>query len=687
MAAFFSATLNQFLTTNPADILRALHREVAANFTQFQTAQHGAWEIQLPVLKTAVAKLIEGIPAASAWGILLEYDIPGRSKRLDVVILCDRGIIPIEFKVGAQEFRSEDRWQLKVYSWNLRDFHRESRGRFIGPILVATEAPRSLRLEGDLKATDKHGLILKMQLVQPADLPLALSRAHAAMPESASKPIDVAGWNSSLTEPTESIIQAAQRLFGSHDVREIDHAQADNTDEAVEEIIRVIQDAKKNRKRSICFVTGVPGAGKTLVGLRAAYSPHVNETIGSTPCFASGNIPLINVLTRALEVNRTRQRGTRRAVVHEVAAPFWNVHRFAASHLNDAEQRPPSFRVVIFDEAQRVWDREKVFDSQKKRQHRKGDFDKLPESLWNNSEPELLLQVMERYEDWCVIVALVGGGQEIHDGEAGLAAWGQALASRKKDWAIWSSPIALQGGSTLSGKTLFADAPHFAGKAMPTPALHLSVTKRSARAERLTEWVDCVLRADAAAAHKLVDQISEFPIALVRDLSVAKKLLRRYGGSEARFGLIASSEADRLRAEGIEVSMEFRKGIRFPDWFVQPPGKIDSSNQLEVAATEFECQGLELDWTCVCWGNDFVFDAASKNWNFWRLWGTTLRAVPDPEEQNLARNVYRVLLTRAREGMILFVPKGDPTDSTRPVRFYDETVEFLKLCGLKETNG
>ena len=686
MAASFCATIAEFLETSSSDVLRSLHRENAANFTQFQTAQHGAWEVQIPILKDVLRQLIEKDATALKWGILLEYDIPGRSKRLDAVILCERGIVPIEFKVGAVDFASEDRWQLTIYAWNLRDFHRESRGRMIAPILVATEAPRSLRLEQELKTTDKHGAILTMQLVRPLDLAAALCRACSATQKDSLPIIDIAYWNHSLSEPTENIIQAAQRLFGSHDVREIKHAQADNTDEALQQLLEIIRDAKSNRRRSICFITGVPGAGKTLVGLRAAYSPQIQAEVGSIPCFASGNIPLINVLTRALEVNRAKQRGARRQTGHEIATPFWNIHRFEAVHLNDPQEKPPSFRVVISDEAQRVWNREKVLDSHKKRQHRKGDFDKLLEAFWNFSEPELLLKVMERQPDWCVIIALVGSGQEIHDGEAGLGEWGRALAGRECEWKIWSSEVAINGGSTFSGKTLFSDVSS-PPKALISRSLHLSTTKRSARAERLTEWVDCVLRADAHGAQRITPELKEFPIALVRNLGLAKNLLRCYGASESRYGLIASSEADRLRAEGIDVSMASRKGISFPDWFVQPAGRIDSSNQLEVAATEFECQGLELDWTCVCWGNDFVFDAGIRTWNFWRLWGVGLRAVSDIEDQEYARNVYRVLLTRAREGMVLFVPHGDPKDSTRPSKFYDDTFEFLKECGLEETKS
>jgi hypothetical protein len=685
MGAFFKATVDEFLRTSASEILHTLHRQIAAEVTQLYTAQHGAWEAQLPVLASALGAVADSMPQAREWGALLEYSIPGRRKRLDAVILTERGVIAIEFKVGATTFESGDRWQLKVYCWNLRDFHRESRGRIIAPILVATEAERSGRLIELPAPMDRAGLVLKMQLVTPNDLAAAIKHAYNAMPAVGSATLNIDAWNDSQTEPTENILEAAQRLFSAHDVREIDHANADNTDAAVQQILDIVRDAKEHGRRCICFVTGVPGAGKTLVGLRAAYSPAMQKRIGGAACFASGNIPLINVLTRALELNRAKKRGTRREIGHAVGAPFWNVHHFAAAHLKDPGARPPAFHVVIFDEAQRVWTRDKVLESQKKRQHRKGDFDKLPEPFWNYSEPELLLNVMERHTDWCVVVALVGAGQEIHDGEAGLAEWGRALEKHAKKWTLWCSSVALNGGPTMADQKLFDRGSNRNAAVVDAQTLHLAVTKRSRRAEHLTQWVDHVLRGDSQGARKIFEQLIEFPIVMVRDIQHAKRLVRAYGGTETRFGLVASSEGDRLRAEGIEVSMEFRHGIDFADWFVRTEGNIHSSNQLEVAATEFECQGLELDWTCVCWGNDFVFSAQQNAWVFWRLWGASLRPVTESDEQTLARNVYRVLLTRAREGMVLFVPHGDERDSTRPPHFYDETAEFLQRCGVHPT--
>jgi DUF2075 family protein len=291
---------------------------------------------------------------------------------------------------------------------------------------------------------------------------------------------------------------------------------------------------------------------------------------------------------------------------------------------------------------------------------------------------------MERHKDWCLVVALVGGGQEIHDGEAGLAEWGAALLTRSTQWSVFSSPLALNGGPEWTGPTLFEGKRPQSFSTVEAPALHLSVSKRSMRAAKLTEWVDNILKGDHLKARELFKDLKEFPIALTRDIRIAKQITRRFAGKDLRYGLLASSEADRLRSEGIEVSMDFRRGIDFPDWFVRLPGNINSSNQLEVAATEFECQGLELDWTCVCWGNDFAFDAQHGQWSFWKLWGTVLRAVSKPEEQALARNVYRVLLTRAREGLVIVVPLGDPSDPTRPPNLFDGTVEFLKRCGIPE---
>jgi hypothetical protein len=261
----------------------------------------------------------------------------------------------------------------------------------------------------------------------------------------------------------------------------------------------------------------------------------------------------------------------------------------------------------------------------------------------------------------------------------GAALW----LPRKAQWTIWTSPAALNGDTTLNGKTIFNDVTDHGCEIRTRAQLHLAVTKRSSRAETLTQWVDAVLNADCARASALAKELQEFPIFSTRNLTIAKRLIRDFGRG-TRFGLLASSEADRLRANGVEVDINFRAGISFPDWFVRGPERMDSSNHLEVAATEFECQGLELDWTCVCWGNDFAFQSSKRSWTYHYMFGVSLRNQNDSQKQQYARNVYRVLLTRAREGMILFVPYGDASDSTRPPELYDGTAAFLQQCGVRE---
>jgi DUF2075 family protein len=404
----------------------------------------------------------------------------------------------------------------------------------------------------------------------------------------------------------------------------------------------------------------------------------------SAPCFASGNLKLLSVLGRALGLNIAKSRAEVRHTVHDLTAPLWDVHKFARLHLSDATGAPPAFRVVVFDEAQRVWTAEKVQKSNRRRAERGGKAPELPVELSEYSEPELLLEVMERFKDWCVVVALVGGGQEIHDGEAGLRAWGDALHHRSEGWDIWATTEALSGGASVAGQSLF-------GATSPCPRtvhaeddLHLRASRRSFRATRLTEWVNAVLAGDAGAARTITDTFTEFRVELTRDIGVARQRLREFTDDDQRIGLLASSGAKRLRAEGIEVLKQFRDALNWPKWFLADARDNDSSNSLEVAATEFECQGLELDHTCVCWGTDFLYLGASEGWRFRPSRGKKLRDPNAHSEGAYVRNKYRVLLTRAREGMIIFVPRGSKNDITRAPADLDRTAEFLRSCGIPE---
>ena len=513
----------------------------------------------------------------------------------------------------------------------------------------------------------------------------ALDSACRALRERGEWSFNAAAWDASPSAPIPSVVDCARRLFEGHDVREISHAHADNTDAALDCLREAVEAARDRRSRLLCFVTGVPGAGKTLVGLNAAYRREMIESAGGAVCFASGNQPLLDVLHAALVMNRTRDARIRREVAHDASTPVKNVHEFALATLTTNGGAPP-YNVVVFDEAQRVWSPKKLRDGLAKRQRRRKLTKEQVEDVLRHgdSEPELLLTVMEKCE-WCVVIALVGGGQEIHDGEAGLAEWGRALASREAKWEVWTPPEAIGGGVAVARQRLFADGqiPAFA---IEKSALHLAVAKRSFRAERYADWVNRVIANDVNDARKIAEELSEYPIWVTRDLSAAKRLLREHAGDELRAGLLASSGAVRLRADGIEVSPDFRNGINWPDWFLRPTGDIRSSSQLEVSATEFECQGLELDWCGICWGGDFVVMPGTANWDFRRV-RTPAGKRPrwyfekSEEKKEFARNKYRVLLTRGRIGVVIFVPRGDERDETREIAVFDSTAQFLVNCG------
>jgi hypothetical protein len=417
MAAFYKARVSDFLTTEPAKLMLELTSGTAGMGFDLKADQHASWVTQAEILATALRAVGAKEPAAVSWSLLLEYQIPGRPKRLDAALLDGFGIIAIEFKVGGDEFRSGDRWQLREYCWNLRDFHRESEGVPIAPVLVATAATVKA-VEPPAGFEDKHGIIVPMLTANADTLAAALLKAHGRLQALGAHPLDMMRWDASQAHTTQSVIEEAQRLFAAHDVREVSHAHADNTTEAQDNLIAIVRQARTEGLRSICFLTGVPGAGKTLVGLHAAYSPAMAEAAGEPACFASGNQPLLDVLHAALTLNRTLERRNRREIGHELSAPVQNVHDFALRNLLDAEQRPPSEHVVVFDEAQRVWTGDKVEAGIRKRVQRgRLTADQAAHVLLHeHSEPELLLRVMERCPGWCVVIALIGGGQEIYDG-------------------------------------------------------------------------------------------------------------------------------------------------------------------------------------------------------------------------------------------------------------------------------
>ena len=330
--------------------------------------------------------------------------------------------------------------------------------------------------------------------------------------------------------------------------------------------------------------------------------------------------------------------------------------------------QPPVERVVVFDEVQRAWNLD---------QNRKKHGLEV-------SEPETMLSILDRHRDWAVLVALVGGGQEIHSGEAGLAEWGQTIRDKFPEWKVAVSPKVLARDASTAGQTLFPDSNQGTLEIREHPALHLEVSLRSFRARKVAQWVDFVLAGEADKAASIFPELSNFPMAFTRSQAKAREWLRQHTRGRRRCGLVASSGALRLRADGLELSSGFRQGNRdmFVHWFLAEPPDIRSSNQLEVAASEFECQGLELDWVGLCWGGDFTFDMAAGTWSHRSLSGSRWGSIQRDIDRQYLLNTYRVLLTRARQGLVIWIPKGDESDETRPPAWFDKTADYLLRCGV-----
>lgn len=673
MPAYYRAQLGDFVSRSDAELLGHLAAaQGREGHTTAYASQTVAWQEQITALRRMASELISRQPNRSAWSVLIEYPIPRRQKRVDTVLLLPERIYCLEFKTGDQAVSRAALNQVEDYALDLRDFHAASLGCQIVPVLVVNRAPATAHLQ----LSEKGDLVFGPVMSGYDDLAALIERIESSAEAGGACPA-AEDWDHSAYRPVPTILEAAEALYAGHDVRDIASAGADpgNLTRTSEFLLQVVEQARRNSEKVICMVTGVPGAGKTLAGLNLAHNPVIRSAGLPSAVFLSGNGPLVRVVSAALATSSLAGSDARR----EVGTFIQNVHTYIRDALRSVS--PPHEHIVIFDEAQRAWDAAQV--SRKLAQWRSRGRDSLDLSNQGYSEPEMLLRVMDKHESWAVLVALVGGGQEIHDGEAGLEEWGRTLAASFPHWKVAASPVVLPGGVGLSGHRLFhsnhRDAPAVEG----ADALHLSVSVRSYRAESLATWVDAVLAGDADAASTEAQRLSNYPLVITRGLDAAKEWLHNHRRGERRAGLLASANALRLRAEGIELTPGFRgnKG-QYENWFLNADGDFRSSNQLEVAASQFECQGLEIDWSCLCWGEDFLWQP-SGGWCYSRLNGEKRGRVPSEIKQRYWRNTYRVLLTRAREGMVLFVPHGDESDPTRPAALFDSTARYLEACGVQ----
>jgi hypothetical protein len=648
--AYYEASVATYCDTNEKEILGALAQRHGFSL---EIQQRNAWLEQIRLLQDSLAGINPG------W-VFFEFSIPRMGKRADVVLVVSGVIFVIEFKVGADNFDRGALEQVHDYALDLKNFHRGSHHLPILPILVATKAlPQEM--PSPRWAEDQ---VAEPVGISPSDLAKLITTTLDKM---RSDPIDPANWARSGYQPTPTIVEAAQALYRDHDVREISRsdAGAKNLGHTTDCLAEIIENAKRNQRKAICFVTGVPGAGKTLAGLNIA-TTRAKEHSDEHAVFLSGNGPLVDVLREALARDQAKRDViSKKDALRKVASFVQNIHHFRDEALKDS--RPPAEKVVVFDEAQRAWSRDQTT---KFMQQKRGYSD------FNDSEPAFLISVMDRHDDWCVIICLVGGGQEINTGEAGLAEWLSAIGDRFTKWDVYTSHRLDDPDYIWDKKT---------AEALKTVEverkedLHLGVSMRSFRAESLSDFAGHIVenRPDQArhAYAKLADR---YPIALTRDLSMARSWLRDRARGSERYGLVASSGANRLRPEGIFVKAK----IDAPTWFLNDREDIRASYYLEEVATEFDVQGLELDWAGVCWDADFRYKQLA--WKQYSFRGTTWQRVNAGERQLYLKNAYRVILTRARQGMVIFVPMGNTEDATRPPSFYDDTFNYLLLCGLKE---
>ncbi len=652
---FFSDSIENFIKATPDEILGILAKN---NDFSLEQTQRDAWLEEIIILQKVLSRF--------RGAIYFEYSIPRMGKRIDVVLLIGPVIFILEFKIGEKEFTSYAIDQVWDYALDLKNFHESSHALLIAPVLICTKAKSIQPVVEVTPQNDKLLFPIKCN-VELLDnvIGTVLDFAEGAN-------VDRIQWESGRYSPTPTIIEAAMALYNGHSVKEISRSDASaiNLSDTSDAISEIISFSKEKSQKSICFVTGVPGAGKTLVGLNIA-TTHIDKNTDLYSVFLSGNGPLVAILREALARDRVRhekefgRKIKKFEAMSDVKMFIQNVHNFRDECLIDS-QRPPIEHVALFDEAQRAWDLKQTANFMLRRK-------KTPN--FKISEPEFLISCLDRHTDWAVVVCLVGGGQEINTGEAGISEWIRALNRSYPDWHIYISPQ-LTDSEYGAGKILEEV------KARPninySKDLHLAVSMRSFRAERVSLLVKQLLDLNIVDARKTFAHVErKYPIILTRDISKAKHWLKQQARGSERYGIVVSSQAQRLKPYAIDV----RSPVDPIHWFLDGKEDVRSSYYLEDVVTEFDIQGLELDWACINWDADFRYN--NNGWEHWSFVGDHWNHIKKPEKKIYLKNAYRVLLTHARQGMVIVVPEGCSQDPTRNSKFYDPTFMFLQEIGFK----
>lgn len=665
--ACYAKSIATFLKESNTEIFG----EIAKNFREYDlnALQSEAWEEEISILKNVLEGVGDGLVA-------FEYSIPRMGKRVDAILIFQNIVFVVEFKVGETEYPAYAKDQVMDYALDLHNFHEASHNIDLFPILVCTEAPEH---KNTLRIIDKIAEVICCNKE-------TLEKEIYSILEqnSGEKVVDPFAWLNSPYKPTPTIIEAARALYSGHGVEEITHKSASNADleKTTKCIEQIIERSKNNKEKSICFVTGVPGAGKTLVGLNvASYRHNIGMTNEGHAVFLSGNGPLVAVLREALTRDRydtetekynsevIKNKPVKSAIYRETKSFIQIIYLFRNQAVESTE--PPVDRIAIFDEAQRAWTQSQLSTFMKT---------KMGVPNFSMSEPECLIEYMDRHDDWAVVICLVGGGQEINKGEAGIEQWFTAVNDHFRDWHVYYSDQ-MKGTEYLTEGNVEEKLSSMENKPVPCSELHLAVSMRSFRNEKVSEFAKALIDGDAEQAKGLYAEISkEYPIYLTRNINKAKEWVKHRSRGTERYGIVASSQGGRLRADGVTTPQD----LNVEKWFLDGKEDVDSSYGLELAASEFEIQGLEIDYAVVAWEGDYRFNG--RNFTFNRFYGGKWQNVNDPMRKKYLKNAYRVLLTRARQGFVIYISKGNPEDVTRKAEYYDETYNYLKGIGIKELN-
>lgn len=648
--SYYSNDIQSFLNQDNYSIFG----EITTN-DQFsaEDLQKNTWNREIEILKRELSQLLDGY-------IIFEYTIPRIGNRIDNIVIYKGIIFLLEFKVGEKKYPSYAIEQVTDYAFDLSCFHKESHNRLLVPILISTKA-HSVKQEIRISKDN----VLETICCNEYEIAKYITEVSLKFIQDEIIPDD---WINSLYMPTPTIIEAAQALYLGHNVEDISRndASAKNLNQTTKAINKIIDYSKAHNRKSICFITGVPGAGKTLAGLNIAVE---RQKIAEDEhaVFLSGNGPLVDVLQEALARDDAKRNNiSRKEASRKVKEFIQIIHHFRDDAIS--VDTPPVEKVAIFDEAQRAWDEQNLTDFMKKKKHIE-DF--------NMSEPEFLISILNRHNDWATIICLIGGGQEINKGEsAGIYGWFDSLRNNYPNWDIYVSDKITD--DEYSKGHNFAEMTKNMNVNI-IEDLHLTVSLRSFRSENVSNFVKALLDVDIDTAKRLYEQFNnDYPVFVTRNLHKAKLWVRSQAKGSQRYGLTASSGAKRLRKYGIWVQNK----IEATNWFLNGKNDVRSSFHLEETATEFDIQGLELDWTIVCWDADLRFE--NGNFKHLKFVGTKWQNIKSADNILYLKNAYRVLLTRARQGFVIFVPRGDETDMTAKPEYYDGIYRYLKSVGIKE---